>query len=81
VESTVKLSRTYTSDTIFLDIKKDARAWTIVEPLLDGTMFSGGERSEIEAAASRSELAAMLDLCRCAPPGVRSDTGRDQWSD
>jgi beta-glucosidase len=63
VESTVKLPRTYTSDTIFLDIKKDARAWTIVEPLLDGTMFSGGERSEIEAAAITPEmLAAMLDF-------------------
>ncbi|NLA86504.1 MAG: glycosyl hydrolase [Clostridiales bacterium] len=63
VESTASLPHRYTADSIFLDIRKDEKAWALVEPLLGGTMFGGGERSETEAAAISPEmLTAMLDF-------------------
>jgi beta-glucosidase len=62
VESTVTLACTYTTDSIFLDIRKDKKAWALVEPMLVGSMFGGGERSETETAAITQEMmAAMLD--------------------
>ncbi len=62
VESTVSLPRVYTPDSIYLDLKKDPNALALIEPLLSGTMFGGGERSEAEAAAITPEMiAAMLD--------------------
>lgn len=62
VESTVRLPRLYTADSIFLDIKKDEKALALVKPLLDRSMFGGEARSETEASAITPEmLAAMLD--------------------
>jgi beta-glucosidase len=62
VESTASLPRRYTADSIFLDIKKDEKAWTLVKPLLAGTMFGDGERGGSETVAITPEmLAAMLD--------------------
>jgi beta-glucosidase len=63
VESTVRIPRNYTPDTIFLDIKKDARALALVEPLLKSSMFGSGDmKSETETATISPEMmAAMID--------------------
>lgn len=62
IESTMTLPRVFTHDSIFLDLKKIPKAWALVQPLLSGTMFGDGERSETETEAITAEMmAAMLD--------------------
>ena len=63
VESTVRLPRLYTPDTIYLDIRQDERAIRLVEPLLKGSMFGSEEnKSDTELATiTPGMMAAMLD--------------------
>lgn len=62
VESTVSLTRTFTLDSIFVDIKRDDRAMSLVKPLLEGPMFGGAEKSIAESEAITPEMmAAMMD--------------------
>jgi beta-glucosidase len=63
LESSTNLPRTYTADSIFLDLKKDPKALALIEPLLARTMFGGDARSETETEAITPEMmTAMLDF-------------------
>ena len=65
VESTVKIPRTYTMDTIFMDIMADPKAVEALKPLLDGIQKAltpgGDERTEAASEAITEEMnMAML---------------------
>ena len=65
VESTVKIPRTYTMDTIFMDIMADPKAVEALKPLLDGIQKaltpSGDDRTEAASEAITEEMnMAML---------------------
>ncbi len=62
VESTVGIPYTYTLDSIFLDIKADERALALINPMLEGSLFGGADKSATEGEAISPEmLAAMMD--------------------
>ncbi len=53
VESTVKLPFVYTTDTTMGDVKRDPRAWAIVQDVLKGEFF--GEKPEEPESSAASE--------------------------
>jgi len=63
VESTVRIPRRWTKDSVYIDIKKDPAARAIVDPLIKGSWFRPEtERSATEREAiSQAFLEAMLD--------------------
>jgi beta-glucosidase len=62
VESTVRLPRVCTQDTIFLDLKADEKAMAVIAPLLKGSMFDIGERGSTEKEFMPPEMMEkMLD--------------------
>ncbi len=65
VESTVKLPRHYTMDTIFMDIMADPRAVEVLKPLLDGirkALTHGGEERTAAASEAITEEMNMAML-------------------
>lgn len=63
VESTVKLPFVYTTDTTIGDVKRDPKAWELVQELFKGGIFGTLEVSENEAAseAISEEMNAAME--------------------
>ena len=65
VESTVKLPFVYTTDTTLGDVRKDPRAWELVNELFKGGFFSdqpeGGESEAAGEAISDEMNNAMIE--------------------
>lgn len=61
VESTVRLPFVYTTDTTLGDVKKDPRAWAIVEDLMKGGMFGEAPEQQESDAAKEAMSQEMAD--------------------
>ena len=62
VESTVELPRSYTADSIFLDIMADPRAMKAAEPMLATVLSSFGANRESQSEAAGEAVSAAMDM-------------------